>query len=448
MRALVPALLGLLLAISGAASAGQYFQVPETVVVNLSGQPYQPTYVKFTDKGKQAVQDILKTLKITVDGREVALSVQARKVKEVQVDNIRNEEYVAAALGYEVPGKYFVGYLEFKKTKYVVKYEEGQKPVQKTAPGFGAFQATVAEILGQYDESKGLPFVAPAVKPEEHEEEVMLCLPIESEITLKPAVLQMDWYRVLNVAEANKVFLKSATVHAHKDGDKVKVVYAPTKLDAATMLATKVLPSADDIVNAIVNPYLEEVRAVEDAKIRELLEPLKEQLPDKLADIVVDKILVPVIKGLIERCVLSRVESEVKSALKQPVEQALTALVGAYLSQYPATTDVKVLEERKAARQSILFDPMVEAELAVIESAANAVRDQVESVVEDVTEDYAEDIADMLGVSVDTVKETIEKLTVGVLENVMNAFRGFAEWLAKLLALNTLTSMAAAGLLI
>ncbi|WP_456466733.1 hypothetical protein [Methanopyrus sp.] len=451
MRTLAPTLLGLLLALSGAASAGQYFQVPETVVVHLSGAPYQPTYVKFTDKGKETVQNLLKSIKVTVDGKEVQLSVQAEKVKEVKVDKLKNEEYVAGALGYEVPDRYFVGYLQFKDNKYVVKYDEHQTPVRKSAPGFGEFNAVAADVLGQYDENKGLPFIAPSVDPKEHVEEVMLCLPIEADVTLRPAVLQMDWYVYLNEAELGKVYLKYAKVHAHEDGDRVHLVYAPSKVDVALVLKD-VMPKADEVIDTIVDPYFEEAKKVEEAKLTELLEPVKENIGGYLGELVADRILKPFLRGFIDKLVLGRVEAEIKGLLRDPVEQALNELAGLYLSmytsQYPETTDVSALEARKRARQSSLFEPMVEAEESVIQSNVKAVLDRVKDVVEQATQDYVDDIASLVGTSEEDVKETINRLTVGVLENVIDSLWDYVEWLIKLVTLNALASMAASGLLV
>ncbi len=451
MRTLAPTLLGLLLALSGAASAGQYFQVPETVVVHLSGAPYQPTYVKFTDKGKETVQNLLKSIKVTVDGKEVQLSVQAEKVKEVKVDKLKNEEYVAGALGYEVPDRYFVGYLQFKDNKYVVKYDEHQTPVRKSAPGFGEFNAVAADVLGQYDENKGLPFIAPSVDPKEHVEEVMLCLPIEADVTLRPAVLQMDWYVYLNEAELGKVYLKYAKVHAHEDGDRVHLVYAPSNVDVALVLKD-VMPKADEVIDTIVDPYFEEAKKVEEAKLTELLEPVKENIGGYLGELVADRILKPFLRGFIDKLVLGRVEAEIKGLLRDPVEQALNELAGLYLSmytsQYPETTDVSALEARKRARQSSLFEPMVEAEESVIQSNVKAVLDRVKDVVEQATQDYVDDIASLVGTSEEDVKETINRLTVGVLENVIDSLWDYVEWLIKLVTLNALASMAASGLLV
>ncbi len=451
MRTLAPTLLGLLLALSGAASAGQYFQVPETVVVHLSGAPYQPTYVKFTDKGKETVQNLLKSIKVTVDGKEVQLSVQAKKVKEVKVDKLKNEEYVAGALGYEVPDRYFVGYLQFKDNKYVVKYDEHQTPVRKSAPGFGEFNAVAADVLGQYDESKGLPFIAPSVDPKEHVEEVMLCLPIESDVTLRPAVLQMDWYIYLNEAELGKVYLKYAKVHAHGDGDRVHLVYVPSKVDVALVLKY-VMPKADEVVDAIVDPYFDEAKKVEEAKLTELLKPVKENIGGYLGDLVTNRILKPFLQGLINKLVLDRVEAEIKGLLRNPVEQALNELAGLYLSvytsQYPETMDVSALKVRKWARQSVLFEPMVEAEESVIQSNVKAALDQVKNTVEQMTQDYVDDIASLVGTSEEDVKKTINRLTVGVLENVINSLWDYVEWLTKLVTLNALASMAASGLLV
>ncbi len=451
MRTLAPTLLGLLLALSGAASAGQYFQVPETVVVHLSGAPYQPTYVKFTDKGKETVQNLLKSIKVTVDGKEVQLSVQAKKVKEVKVDKLKNEEYVAGALGYEVPDRYFVGYLQFKDNKYVVKYDEHQTPVRKSAPGFGEFYAVAAYVLGQYDENKGLPFIAPSVDPKEHVEEVMLCLPIEADVTLRPAVLQMDWYIYLNEAELGKVYLKYARVHAHKDGDRVHLVYAPSKVDVALVLKD-LMPKADEMVDRIVGPYFEEAKKVEEAKLTELLKPVKENIGGYLGELVADRILKPFLKGFINKLVLDRVEAEIKGLLRNPVEQALNELTGLYLSvytsQYPETMDVSALEARKRARQSVLFEPMVEAEKSVIQSNVKAALDQIEDTVEQATQDYVDDIASLVGTSEEDVKKTINRLTVGVLENVINSLWDYVEWLTKLVTLNALASMATSGLLV
>ena len=451
MRTLAPTLLGLLLALSGAASAGQYFQVPETVVVHLSGAPYQPTYVKFTDKGKETVQNLLKSIKVTVDGKEVQLSVQAKKVKEVKVDKLKNEEYVAGALGYEVPDRYFVGYLQFKDNKYVVKYDEHQTPVRKSAPGFGEFNAVAADVLGQYDENKGLPFIAPSVDPKEHVEEVMLCLPIEADVTLRPAVLQMDWYIYLNEAELGKVYLKYARVHAHKDGDRVHLVYAPSKVDVALVLKD-LMPKADEMIDKIVDPYFEEAKKVEEAKLTELLKPVKENIGGYLGELVADRILKPFLQGFIDKLVLGRVEAEIKGLLRDPVEQALNELAGLYLSmytsQYPETTDVSALEARKRARQSVLFEPMVEAEESVIQSNVKAALDQIEDTVEQATQDYVDDIASLVGTSEEDVKKTINRLTVGVLENVINSLWDYVEWLIKLVTLNALASMAASGLLV
>ncbi len=451
MRTLAPTLLGLLLALSGAASAGQYFQVPETVVVHLSGAPYQPTYVKFTDKGKETVQNLLKSIKVTVDGKEVQLSVQAKKVKEVKVDKLKNEEYVAGALGYEVPDRYFVGYLQFKDNKYVVKYDEHQTPVRKSAPGFGEFNAVAADVLGRYDENKGLPFIAPSVDPKEHVEEVMLCLPIEADVTLRPAVLQMDWYIYLNEAELGKVYLKYARVHAHEDGDRVHLVYAPSKVDVALVLKD-VMPKADEVIDTIVDPYFEEAKKVEEAKLTELLEPVKESIGGYLGELVADRILKPFLQGFIDKLVLGRVEAEIKGLLRDPVEQALNELAGLYLSvytsQYPETMDVSALEARKRARQSVLFEPMVEAEESVIQSNVKAALDQIEDTVEQATQDYVDDIASLVGTSEEDVKKTINRLTVGVLENVINSLWDYVEWLIKLVTLNALASMAASGLLV
>lgn len=451
MRTLAPTLLGLLLALSGAASAGQYFQVPETVVVHLSGAPYQPTYVKFTDKGKETVQNLLKSIKVTVDGKEVQLSVQAKKVKEVKVDKLKNEEYVAGALGYEVPDRYFVGYLQFKDNKYVVKYDEHQTPVRKSAPGFGEFNAVAADVLGRYDENKGLPFIAPSVDPKEHVEEVMLCLPIEADVTLRPAVLQMDWYIYLNEAELGKVYLKYARVHAHKDGDRVHLVYAPSKVDVALVLKD-LMPKADEMIDKIVDPYFEEAKKVEEAKLTELLKPVKENIGGYLGELVADRILKPFLQGFIDKLVLGRVEAEIKGLLRDPVEQALNELAGLYLSvytsQYPETMDVSALEARKRARQSVLFEPMVEAEESVIQSNVKAALDQIEDTVEQATQDYVDDIASLVGTSEEDVKKTINRLTVGVLENVINSLWDYVEWLIKLVTLNALASMAASGLLV
>jgi len=451
VRTLAPTLLGLLLALSGAASAGQYFQVPETVVVHLSGAPYQPTYVKFTDKGKETVQNLLKSIKVTVDGKEVQLSVQAKKVKEVKVDKLKNEEYVAGALGYEVPDRYFVGYLQFKDNKYVVKYDEHQTPVRKSAPGFGEFNAVAADVLGRYDENKGLPFIAPSVDPKEHVEEVMLCLPIEADVTLRPAVLQMDWYIYLNEAELGKVYLKYARVHAHEDGDRVHLVYAPSKVDVALVLKD-VMPKADEVIDTIVDPYFEEAKKVEEAKLTELLEPVKESIGGYLGELVADRILKPFLQGFIDKLVLGRVEAEIKGLLRDPVEQALNELAGLYLSvytsQYPETMDVSALEARKRARQSVLFEPMVEAEESVIQSNVKAALDQIEDTVEQATQDYVDDIASLVGTSEEDVKKTINRLTVGVLENVINSLWDYVEWLIKLVTLNALASMAASGLLV
>ncbi len=451
MRTLAPTLLGLLLALSGAASAGQYFQVPETVVVHLSGAPYQPTYVKFTDKGKETVQNLLKSIKVTVDGKEVQLSVQAKKVKEIKVDKLKNGEYVAGALGYEVPDRYFVGYLQFKDNKYVVKYDEHQTPVRKSAPGFGEFNAVAADVLGQYDENKGLPFIAPSVDPKEHVEEVMLCLPIEADVTLRPAVLQMDWYIYLNEAELGKVYLKYARVHAHKDGDRVHLVYAPSKVDVALVLKD-LMPKADEMIDKIVDPYFEEAKKVEEAKLTELLKPVKENIGGYLGELVADRILKPFLQGFINKLVLDRVEAEIKGLLRSPVEQALNELAGLYLSvytsQYPETMDVSVLEARKRARQSVLFEPMVEAEESVIQSNVKAALDQIEDTVEQATQDYVDDIASLVGTSEEDVKKTINQLTVGVLENVINSLWDYVEWLIKLVTLNALASMAASGLLV
>jgi hypothetical protein len=451
VRTLAPTLLGLLLALSGAASAGQYFQVPETVVVHLSGAPYQPTYVKFTDKGKEAVQNLLKSIKVTVGGKEVQLSakvgVQAKKVREVKVGELKNEEYVAGALGYEVPDRYFVGYLQFKDNKYVVKYDEHQTPVRKSAPGFGEFYAVAAYVLGQYDENKGLPFIAPSVDPKEHVEEVMLCLPIEADVTLRPAVLQMDWYIYLNEAELGKVYLKYARVHAHKDGDRVHLVYAPSKVDVALVLKD-LMPKADEMVDKIVDPYFEEAKKVEEAKLTELLEPVRENL----GELVADRILKPFLQGFINKLVLDRVEAEIKGLLRDPVEQALNELAGLYLSvytsQYPETMDVSVLEARKRARQSVLFEPMVEAEESVIQRNVEAALDQIKDTVEQATQDYVDDIASLVGTSEEDVKKTINRLTVGVLENVINSLWDYVEWLTKLVTLNALASMATSGLLV
>ncbi|MEO2241179.1 MAG: hypothetical protein ABGY09_03825 [Euryarchaeota archaeon] len=451
MRTLAPTLLGLLLALSGAASAGQYFQVPETVVVHLSGAPYQPTYVKFTDKGKETVQNLLNSIKVTVDGKEVQLSVQAKKVKEVKVDKLKNEEYVAGALGYEVPDRYFVGYLQFKDNKYVVKYEEHQTPVHKSAPGFGEFNAVAADVLGQYDENKGLPFIAPSVDPTEHTEEVMLCLPIEADVTLRPAVLQMDWYIYLNEAELGKVYLKYAKVHAHNEGDRVHLVYVPSKVDVALVLK-EVMPKADEVIDTIVDPYFEEAKKVEEAKLTELLEPVKESIGGYLGELVADRILRPFLQGFINKLVLDRIEAELKGLLREPVEQALNELAGVYLSiytsQYPETTDVSALEARKRARQSVLFEPMVEAEKSVIQSNVEKALDQVKDAVEQATQDYVDDIAELVGTSEEDVKKTINRLTVGVLEDVIDSLWSYLEWLIKLVTLNTLASMAASGLLV
>ncbi|WP_457619757.1 hypothetical protein [Methanopyrus sp.] len=448
MRAVV-VLTACLLALVGAASAGEYFEVTQTpALVSLQGVPLSDVRVKFTDEGKKVVENILSSLKVKVDGKEVQVTNVARKIAEVRQGNIVNEEYVVGALGYEVPeGKYFVGYLQAGNKKYVVRYDEEQKPVTKTAPGFGSFKATVVDVLGEYDE-KGLPLVAPSIAPTEVKEEVLLCLPVTREITLKPAVLQMDWYKVLEKAELGKVFVKSAEVHAYSQGDKIKVVYAPTKADVLTLLLggeEPLIPTQDAIVSAIVDPYVEEATHVVDAKIDEILQPIQEELKGTPLEFLVKNFLPTFLKKLAS-VEIAKVKDAVVSALVPYAQNVRAFLVTLYVSQYPSKVDLETLTTRKAVHDSPLYEPLVMSIKAACESGINAVMDALSNAVTRAIEPYAKTVAKLIGVKKSAVKDTVKKLTVGVLENLANKLSAYADYLIKLLALNLLVGLGALGL--
>ncbi|WP_457615057.1 hypothetical protein [Methanopyrus sp.] len=448
MRAVV-VLTACLLALVGAASAGKYFEVTQTpALVNLQGIPLSDVRVKFTDEGKQVVENILSNLKVKVDGKEIQVTNVARKIAEARQGNIVNEEYVVGALGYEVPeGKYFVGYLQAGNKEYVVRYDEEQKPVTKVAPGFGSFEAKVVDVLGEYDK-KGLPLLAPSIDPTKVKEEVLLCLPVIREITLKPAVLQMDWYKILEKAELGKVFVKSAEVHAYSQGDKIKVVYAPTKVDVLMLLLggkEPLVPTQDTIVSTVVEPYVEEATNLVDAKIEELLQPIKEQLAGTPLELLVDRFLPTFLKNLAS-AEIAKVKDAVVSILTPYAQNIRALLVTLYLSQYPSKVDLETLMTRKAVHDSPLYEPLVLTIKAAYESGVNAVMDALSNAVTRAINPYAKTIAKLIGVKRNVVRDTIKELTVGVLENLADKLRAYADYLIKLLALNWLVDLEALGL--
>ncbi|WP_148688142.1 hypothetical protein [Methanopyrus sp. SNP6] len=453
MRA-VATLLACMLALTGAASAGKYFEVTKTpVVVSLQGVPLSDVRVKFTDEGKQVVKDILSGLKVNVDGREVQVTNVACKIAEAREGNITNEEYVVGALGYEVPeGKYFVGYLgvrggEGETKKYVVRYEEEQKAVTKYAPGFGGFTATVVQVLGHYDE-KGLPLMAPSIDPTEAKDEVLLCLPVIKEITLKPAVLQMDWYRILEKAEPGKVFVKLAQVHAHGDGDKIEVIYAPTKVDALQLLVSgeePLVPSQEDMISMIVDPYMEEIEAVVNTKIDEFLKPIQDKAHGNPAlEILTEKFLPTFLKTLASKQIL-RMKDAIISTMVPYAQHIRMFLVGLYLSQYPNEVNVNTLMVRKAAYGSPLYDFLVSAVKASYDMVIESLENTLSSIVDSIIGKYADDIAKIVSTTADDVKQTVKRLTVGVLKDLLTG--EYIDYLIKLVALNVLSGMSSAGIL-
>ncbi|AAM02692.1 hypothetical protein [Methanopyrus kandleri] len=453
MRA-VATLLTCMLALTGAASAGKYFEVTQTpVVVSLQGVPLSDVRVKFTDEGKQVVENILSGLKVKVDSEEVQVTNVARKIAEAREGNITNEEYVVGALGYEVPeGKYFVGYLQVKSgegetKKYVVRYEEEQKAVIKSAPGFGSFTATVVQVLGEYDD-KGLPLMTPSIDPTEVKDEVLLCLPVIKEITLKPAVLQMDWYKILEKAEPGKVFVKLAQVHAHGEGDKIEVIYAPTKVDALQLLVSgeePLIPTQEDMVSTIVDPYMEELEAVVDTKIDEFLKPIQEKVQGNPAlEILTERFLPTFLKTLAGKQIL-RVKETIVSALMPHTQYVRTFLVGLYMSQYPDGVNVNTLMARKAAYESPMYEILVSAVKTSYDMMLESLKSTLSNIIDSIVDQYADEIAEMVGTTTEDVKQTVEKLTVGVLKDLLTG--DYVDYLIKLVALNVLTSMGSMGIL-